>query len=308
MESIIKPLVYIGIIFLAIALKQAGVFGKDDYRILSRIVMNITLPLTVVHVCVGFRPEPSMYWLVLIGFLCALLPMLTAFVVLRKKEAGLRAFGMINSAGGNIGAFILPIVQVFYGAAGAVSCSMYDIGNALVMAGGGYAATCALLHLNQGGQKGIWHTVGGFLKNVVTSVTFDAYFIMLLLMACHVRLPEILGTVTAPFAEANAFVAMFMVGLMFQPQKDREKIKAAFQTIGIRVGTAAVLALVIYYGLPVEPKIRQIAALCAFAPVGTLAPVFTEKSGGDGALASFLNSITVFISFFILLILVYTIF
>ena len=99
-----------------------------------------------------------------------------------------------------------------------------------------------------------------------------------------------------------------MVGLMFQPQKDREKIKAAFQTIGIRVGTAAVLALVIYYTLPVEPKIRQIAALCAFAPVGTLAPVFTEESGGDGALASFLNSITVFISFFILLILVDTIF
>ena len=66
MESIIKPLVYIGIIFLAIALKQAGVFGKDDYRILSRIVMNITLPLTVVHVCVGFRPEPSMYWLCLL--------------------------------------------------------------------------------------------------------------------------------------------------------------------------------------------------------------------------------------------------
>ena len=132
-----------------------------------------------------------------------------------KRRPDCEPFGMINSAGGNIGAFILPIVQVFYGAAGAVSCSMYDIGNALVMAGGGYAATCALLHLNkgQGGQKGIWHTVGGFLKNVVTSVTFDAYFIILLLMACHVRLPEILGTVTAPFAEANAFVAMFMVGL-----------------------------------------------------------------------------------------------
>lgn len=308
MENLVKPLVYIGIIFLAIGLKKIGFFGKDDYKILSKILMNITLPLTVVNICVGVEADAQMYWLVLLGFVCALIPVFVMYIAMRKEETVTRAFGMVNAGGFNVGSFALPMIQLFYGATGAVFCSMFDIGNALIMSGGAYAITTAMLHLNAEEKKGIMAGIGSFAKNLFTSVSLDAYLFMLILMVFHIRIPEFVGTITAPFAGANSFVAMFMIGLMFQVQKESSQVRILVKTLVFRVAMGVIFAVVIYFVLPFDPLIRQVAAICAVAPAGTLASVFTGKIGGNVALASFLNSISVIISFVIMLILTFFVF
>ena len=59
---------------------------------------------------------------------------------------------------------------------------------------------------------------------------------------------------------------------------------------------AALSAAACYFLLPYSLVIRQTLAVLCFAPVGSLAPINTERCGGDTAMASFTNSVSIAIS------------
>lgn len=42
MDYIFKPMSYVLVIMLGYLLKRAGFFGKDDHRLMSKIMVNIT--------------------------------------------------------------------------------------------------------------------------------------------------------------------------------------------------------------------------------------------------------------------------
>ena len=43
-----KALAFAAIIFLAFVLKKAGLFGPTDYRMMAKVVLNVTLPAAVI--------------------------------------------------------------------------------------------------------------------------------------------------------------------------------------------------------------------------------------------------------------------
>ena len=49
MSFLLTPAAFIIIIFGAYFLKRGGFFGENDYRPVSKIVLNITLPAAVIH-------------------------------------------------------------------------------------------------------------------------------------------------------------------------------------------------------------------------------------------------------------------
>ena len=68
----IRPLIYLGILFLAVALKRAGLFKKEDAQVFGKVFLNITLPATAIHAFVGFTPTNSLFILAVIGFFAAI--------------------------------------------------------------------------------------------------------------------------------------------------------------------------------------------------------------------------------------------
>ena len=222
MDYIFKPMSYVLVIMLGYLLKRAGFFGKDDHRLMSKIMVNITLPCTIIQAFDGFERDAKMFIIVGIGFICAFMPILLMYLTTGRVEKRLRAYRMLNIGGYNIGCFSLPLVQAFFGNTGVVAACMFDTGNAIMMTGGAYAMTSTLL--KTGGEQR--ESVGDILMKFVKSLPFDAYMLMILLAALDVKLPSAVFTLTRPAGQANAFIAMMMIGMMFEPAGDKALLRA----------------------------------------------------------------------------------
>lgn len=292
MNYMVKPLSYVLLIVLGYALKRAGFFGREDYRLMSRIMINITLPCTIVRAFSGFSRDPQMFLIVGISFVCSMLPPILMYLATPGVDTRLRAYRMINIGGYNIGCFSLPLIEAFFGGTGVVAACMSDVGNAVMMTGGAYALTSTLL--KTGGETR--ESARDILMKFLRSAPFDTYLIVFLLMALNVQLPEAVYTLAQPAANANAFIAMLMIGMMFEPAGDRTKLTEAAHELAVRYAIAAVFALACYFLTPFSLIIRQTLVVLCFAPLSSLAPIYTDRCRSDTALASFTNSVSIAVS------------
>ena len=310
MDYIFKPMSYVLVILLGYLLKRAGFFGQDDHRMMSKIMVNITLPCTIVQAFDGFERDGGMFVIVGIGLLCAFVPILLMYLTTGGVEKRLRAYRMLNIGGYNIGCFSLPLVQAFFGNTGVVAACMFDTGNAIMMTGGAYAMTSTLLKtggayamtstlLKTGGEQR--ESVGDILMKFVKSLPFDAYMLMILLAALDVKLPSAVFTLTRPAGQANAFIAMMMIGMMFEPAGDKALLRETARELLGRYLFAAVSAALVFFCTPFERVVRQTLCIVCFAPLSSLAPIYTDRCHGDTALASFTNSVSIAVSLVIML-------
>ncbi len=297
MDYIFKPMSYVLVIMLGYLLKRAGFFGKDDHRLMSKIMVNITLPCTIIQAFDGFERDAKMFIIVGIGFICAFMPILLMYLTTGRVEKRLRAYRMLNIGGYNIGCFSLPLVQAFFGNTGVVAACMFDTGNAIMMTGGAYAMTSTLLRT--GGEER--ESIGDVLLKFVKSLPFDAYMMMILLAALGVKIPSVVFTLTRPAGQANAFVAMLMIGMMFEPAGDRALLRETARELVWRYLFAAASAALVFFCTPVELVVRQTLCIVCFAPLSSLAPIYTDRCHSDTALASFTNSVSIAVSLIVML-------
>ena len=261
MDYIFKPMSYVLVILLGYLLKRAGFFGQNDHRMMSKIMVNITLPCTIVQAFDGFERDAGMFVIVGIGLLCAFVPILLMYLTTGGVEKRLRAYRMLNIGGYNIGCFSLPLVQAFFGNTGVVAACMFDTGNAIMMTGGAYAMTSTLL--KTGGEQR--ESVGDILMKFVKSLPFDAYM------------------------------------LMIEPAGDKALLRETARELLGRYLFAAVSAALVFFCTPFELVVRQTLCIVCFAPLSSLAPIYTDRCHGDTALASFTNSVSIAVSLVIML-------
>ena len=297
MDYIFKPMSYVLVIMLGYLLKRAGFFGKDDHRLMSKIMVNITLPCTIIQAFDGFERDAKMFIIVGIGFICAFMPILLMYLTTGRVEKRLRAYRMLNIGGYNIGCFSLPLVQAFFVNTGVVAACMFDTGNAIMMTGGAYAMTSTLLRT--GGEER--ESVGDVLLKFVKSLPFDAYMMMILLAALGVKIPSVVFTLTRPAGQANAFVAMLMIGMMFEPAGDRALLRETARELVWRYLFAAASAALVFFCTPFELVVRQTLCIVCFAPLSSLAPIYTDRCHSDTALARFTNSVRIAVSLIVML-------
>ena len=164
-------------------------------------------------------------------------------------------------------------------------------------AAGAYAMTSTLL--KTGGEQR--ESVGDILMKFVKSLPFDAYMLMILLAALDVKLPSAVFTLTRPAGQANAFIAMMMIGMMFEPAGDKALLRETARELLGRYLFAAVSAALVFFCTPFELVVRQTLCIVCFAPLSSLAPIYTDRCHGDTALASFTNSVSIAVSLVIML-------
>lgn len=277
------------VIFLGYGLKKLGLFKPTDYSVMVKIVLNITLPAAVIVSFAATTLDFSMLVVSALGFLANLAMLLIGLGVSRGKTKAVRALYAICTPGYNIGAFAMPFAQGFLGAAGVAGACLFDTGNALMCTGGTFAATDLLLNGRKKGER----LLPSLLKKLCSNVPFLTYTAMLLLSVCRISVPGALAELLQPIANANAYCAMFMIGLMFEIQFPPELMRAVAAVVALRTLAAAGLSACCYFLLPLPLPIRQALAIVVFAPPSVLSPAFTERCGGDPAAASCVSSLSI---------------
>ncbi len=145
-------------------------------------------------------------------------------------------------------------------------------------------------------------------KALIKSVPFDCYVIMTVLCLLHISLPKPIVSFAEIVANANAFAAMFMIGIGFKLNGDRSKMGCILRIFAVRYGVAVVLTGVFFFCLPFSLEIRQTLMILVFAPIASAVPAFTEELKSDVGLSSAVNSLSIVISIvFIVVLLLVTI-
>lgn len=279
---------FLFILVMGYLLKRCKVFGPQEHTVLSRVVLNLTLPAAVITNFASMQWSMQLLLIPIIAFGLNCLMMGAGMLASRRKDAPTRALFLLSCPGYNVGAFALPFVQSFLGPQAVVGACLFDVGNAIMCTGGSYAFTCAYLRV--GGEK---LTLKDIAKRLFSSVSFDTYLAMLVLVVAGVSIPQGVVDFIQPIAAANPFVAMLMVGMMFDLELKPGYLRQIGLILGLRVGAAVVLAVAMYQLLPFSLPIRQVLAVMVFAPASVIAPAFTVKCGGDAGAAGCLNSLTI---------------
>ncbi len=292
MSFILQPISYLFIIFLSYFLKRAGVFRREHAMIVMRILLYITLPAITVVTFADFDRDMSLLFLILIGLGASLGSYLLMYVLTPKMETRKRIYYIISVSGFNIGCYGLPIITAFFGSLGSVVCILFDIGNGLMINGGNYAVTSVLLKTDEEDHSGARDIVKRFFSSVPT----DVYLILIVLTLLGISVPHKLADFISPLAQANAFLAMFMLGLLFTLPRHRSDWKSALQILAFRLVVQGGLAILLFFVLPFSLEIRQILVLILLCPIASMSPGFIERCHGDGELASFTNSLSTIVS------------
>lgn len=281
---------FIGVILLGYGLRRVGFFKEEDFHVLSKIVLKITLPAAIVFSFADKEIDVSMLVLSLVGLGAGLLYIGIGFLINMRAPGEKKAFEILNLSGYNIGNFTLPFVQSFLGPTGVVVTSLFDTGNAVICLGGAYSVAA----MAKGEGKGM--PAARIIKTLAKSVPFDTYMIMTVLCLLGIRLPSQAVSFAEIIADGNAFMAMLMIGVGFKLSGDRSQMGTMAKLLGIRYGVAALLSCVCYFLLPLPLEYRQTLAILVFAPVASAAPAFTGDLKGDIGLSSAVNSMSILIS------------
>ena len=287
---------FVAIILLGLLLRRAGFFKEQDFYILSRIVINITLPAAIVTSFSGKEFDPNLFFVLFLGFGGSLLYTIVGYVMNLRQPKERKAFEMLNMQGYNVGNFAMPFIQSFLGPMGVITCGLFDTGNAFLSLGGAYSVAVMV-------KDGSGFNVKRILKTLLRSFPFMTYLVMLILNLANISLPSAVVNFTSVIGGANTFLAMLMLGVGFQIRGDKAQIGRIVKILALRYGIAAVLAVICYFALPFTLEVRQSLVILVFAPFANADTAYTAELKGDVGLASAINSIGVVVSICIYLIL-----
>lgn len=286
------------IILLGYILKRRGVFRVEDARILSKIIINLTLPGALVSSFASFTIRADMLAVIPVAAAANCLLFLIAAFASRRKDGSTRALYMLNTPSYNIGTFVLPFIQSFLPAEGLLAVSMFDIGNNPMNSGGAYAFTSTLI----GGGR---IRVKAVLNKMLHSVPFDTYLVLMIMGFCGLQFPDTVYTVAGMLGQANVFLAMLMIGIMFELNIQKRDISDAAKIIAMRYGFGIAAAILVYFLLPVPIIVRQVIALCLLAPVPSVTLAYCDKCGCKPAVVGVVHSLCIPISLLCTLILLF---
>ena len=289
LNILIKAGCYIAIIILGIFLRRIGFFKESDFSILSKIVIRVTLPAALIVNAATRAFSPELLVLSLLGLGGGILYMAAGWLVSRHADKEQQAFDILNHAGYNIGVFVIPFTQSFLGATGVMIASIFDVGNAFICLGGAYGVASAV-------KDGKGFDIRQVLKALAVSVPFLVHIGTVLMNLLHIPFPAPVVECAGIIANANAFLAMLMIGVGFKLSLEKSKLNRIFRALLIRYSIAAVLALCYWFLLPFDRLIRLTLVILAVSPIGSAVPGFTGDLGGDVGLSCNITSLTILIS------------
>lgn len=270
---VMTALVYLLTMVMSYILKRAGLFHKEDKKVLSNLIFYITLPASLISSFAG--AEVNVYYVIaiLLGFLVNTVMVISGQIVSADKSPELKAIYSVNASGFNMACIAIPFLSTFYPAGVPYLC-MFDVGDSFYTLGTTYAI--GKMRLNGGSKDKNENYVLTILKGLLTSVPFDTYMIMTILSFLNCRLPDFI-TMAADFCgKGNGFLTMIMIGVSLELHMSRESAKEVITLLSMRYVIGIIAAVLIYCVLPAPLVMRQILAAAMFASSAAVSIIYSD--------------------------------
>ena len=289
---------YLVIIALGYLLRQLKLFRKEDAKLLGTLIISVTLPGALIRnstsIVIG-REFPQLF---LFGLLASIVTLAAGFLLAgRKREPRTSAF-MLTVSTFNLGAFLLPFVELFFPGTGVGYLCMFDSANSVMGLGISYALAKAASSPKEP------LTLNSIFKTLAHSVPFMTYVVLFALAAFQISLPPVVLEYAGVIGNANAFLTMFMIGLLIEFHLPKQEIKEIIQVCLTRWAVVACLGLCVFFLPGVDPLVKIITILCLSAPVASAAVPYSINCGYQGDLVGMVSTITMVFSVLCILLIV----
>lgn len=289
-----KAIAFVLIILIGYICKRRGVFAPTDYQLVSKIVLNITLPCAVISSFAHFQLDLSLLAAVALGLSGNCVMIFVALMLTRRETLAAKIFYIFSLAGYNIGCFTLPFAQAFLTPFAVVALCMFDVGNSIMCTGMTYALTASCIGYADGHKDRF--SMKSIAEKLLHSAPFVVYISMLILSLVGVQFPKSVYTFTDIVGAANPFLSMLMIGMMFEIRLDKQAMGYVKELFSVRYLISLACAGAFIYFAPFKQEVNYVIALAFMAPCTIIGPIFVEKLGGNVQLASLFNSMTIITS------------
>ena len=290
LDSLAKAISFILVIGLGYFLKKIGKLHPNDFAILSRVVMLVTLPCALLTNLNGTPVDITCLYVFLLGMGCNVATIVVGWFMTRGRRNGTRVFSMLNLSGFSIGLFAMPYVQQFLPPEGFLTVCVFDGGNAMLCTGLTFAALTKLYPCGPGKMK------IPFFRTVFSSLPIWCYIVIIVLGITGLSLPHYVINFTKIAGDANPFLCMLMIGVVLELHLDHSRFRRLLYHLAARYAVIIPLAFLFYFLLPFAPEIRLALSVILFAPVASINLVFTMHVHGDMVLAANISTATTIIS------------
>lgn len=291
MEAILtKTATFILIILLGYLLKRLGILKREDSGIVSKLIMNLTLPCALLTSSKDIQINGIT--LILIAFALFINIFAFYFGVLSSRGQATkveRAVSALNISGFNIGNFAIPFVQSFYNSSCIGYICMFDLGNAVC--GFGLIYFLSSLYVRNDSRFDVRELVDKLLK----SVPFMTYIFIVILSLLKLQLPAFLQVTVSTVGDANVFLSMILIGLLLEFHTGHGESKNVVRILVLRVA-CAVLGTVIAFLLPIPHYAKVMLLFCMFTPTTSITPIYCLKHDYDGATPAVVSTLSMITS------------
>lgn len=278
-----------GIILIGYLTKRLSLFVKADGSMISKIVVNVTLPAAIIVNLRALDVENQLLLLILAGILLNIVMIVIGHFFSKKQEQVEREFLMYSVSGYNIGNFAIPFVQSFMPQAIPI-LSFFDIGNSVMLAGG---STVVIEGISGSNEKR--PSVKNVMGRLGRSVPFLCYLIMLCLRIFEIDLPAAVFQVVEPIANANTFLSMFMIGLFLELRLPKKELSLVWRVLIIKYAGGVLLAALFMF-LPLPTIIKAVLCLVSIGPITTFGVINSVTAGMRAEVVGFTSSLSFLIS------------
>ncbi len=287
---LVQSLGFVLVIILGYTLKRKDVFKKEDGFTLAKIIMNITLPFSILTNAKDLHFDIIMVILLILGVLTNIIMIIISYLVSKNMHPNNKAAYIICCSGYNIGNFIMPVTQAFFPGIGVAYLCMFDIGNSIFCLGGSYAIASSITSDNKKiGIKPIF-------EKLKSSPPFITYLVIILLSVFEITIPENILIISRYIGGANGFLVMFMIGLIIEIKISKTEKEDICRILVIRYGMAVLFSVICYFILPLPILAKQILVLSFIAPLTTVSSVFSRQAGYTKDAPALANSVSIIIS------------
>ena len=282
-------------------LKRIGILKKEYKEVLGKLLMYIILPAAFISNFSNFQKDQYLFIYFILGLGSNLIMVGISYLMAHNRPPEDKALYILEGSGFNIGAFTIPFISAFFAPAAVVITSLFDIGNSIMCTGGTFSLAKGFMSRDASGKGRIKE----FSKNLISSIPFDTYIIMLVLSLAGVSLPYGVNRVCSMIGAPAIVVTRIMIGVTFEVELSLSEVGEILKVIVMRYGIGSIFGLMIWYGLPIPILAKQALVICVLAPSTSTAPTFCHLCGCRPSIYGAVSSLTVPLSLIADMVLLY---
>lgn len=282
------------IIALGYILKHFNIIKEKDGEALSRIIFNITLPALIIVSFNDMTIEPSLFLLIIVGFLYGIIACIIGLIVFKNEKRKTKGMLTMLVAGFNIGLFAYPLVEGIWGKIGIQYFGMFDVGNAFIVFGAIYLVGSYY------SSDDIQLDFKGIIQKLSKSIPMMTYVIVCILAISNIQVPSVILNISEIISSANMPLSFLLLGIYLSFSINKSFKQQMIKVLAVRYIIGLIVGIIIFYFTPFNTMFRYTVLLGLILPISISVLPYSVEFDYDRKFVGTVSNITILISFLLL--------